>query len=313
MSPSRSFRAERWWLPWLAPAVTLMAGVLWWWAERRLMAGAAIGISALGFYGVWSLKVRLTLLENTRQLMDERLLTTQKLAAIGELAAGISHEINNPLAIIRQEAEWLEELLKGARFQDQAQLLEFRESLKEIILAVERAREVTGKVLELARERQPVIQKLDLNRLLEDLARLVEHEAKKKNIVIERRFAPDLPPLESDGPLLRQAVLNLLTNAYQAIEGGGTITLTSSWAGPDHVKIAIRDTGVGIPPEMLDKIFLPFFTTKPPGTGTGLGLAITQTIIHRLGGTISVASQPKHGTTFTIVLPLSWEPQEQKA
>lgn len=313
MSPSRNPGAERWWLPWLAPALTLAAGLLCGWGGYRLLGVAAVGLSALGFYGVHILTIRLKQAENSRLLMDERLLTTQKLAAIGELAAGISHEINNPLAIIRQEAEWLEELLKGARFQDQAQLLEFRESLKEIILAVERAREVTGKVLELARERQPVIQKLDLNRLLEDMARLVEHEARKKNIVIERRFAPDLPPLESDGPLLRQAVLNLLTNAYQAIEDGGTITLTSSWAGPDHVKIAIRDTGVGIAPEMLDKIFLPFYTTKPPGTGTGLGLAITQTIIHRLGGTISVASQPKHGTTFTIVLPLSWEPQEQTA
>ncbi len=313
MPSTRPSGSERWWLPWLAPTLTLAAGLIFWGAGEQFLAGAAVGLSALGFYGVHSLRARLAQAEAARQLMDERLLTTQKLAAIGELAAGISHEINNPLAIIRQEAEWLEELLKGARFQDQAQLLEFRESLQEIILAVERAREVTGKVLELARERQPVIQKLDLNRLLEDMARLVEHEARKKNIVIERRFALDLPPVESDGPLLRQAVLNLLTNAYQAIEDRGTITLTSSWAGPDHVKIAIRDTGVGIPPEMLDKIFLPFFTTKPPGTGTGLGLAITQTIIHRLGGTLSVASQPKHGTTFTIVLPLSWEPQEQRA
>lgn len=310
MPPSPSRGADRWWLPWLAPSLTLAAGLLLWGVGHRLLALMALGLSALGFYGVRSLRLRLLQAENARQLMDERLLTTQKLAAIGELAAGISHEINNPLAIIRQEAEWLKELLQGARFQDQAQLLEFRESLEEIISAVERAREVTGKVLELARERQPVIQKLDLNRLLEDLARLVEHEAKKKNIVIERRFAPDLPPLESDGPLLRQAVLNLLTNAFQAIEDGGTITITSSWAGPDHVKIAVRDTGVGIAPEMLDKIFLPFFTTKPPGTGTGLGLAITQTIIHRLGGVITVASQPKHGTTFTIVLPLTWERRE---
>ncbi|MCL6621648.1 MAG: hypothetical protein K6T55_06045 [Syntrophobacterales bacterium] len=312
MWPSLPLGAGRGWLPWLAPTLTLLAGLCLWEGGYRFFSVAAVALSALGCAGVRALCVRLAQAENARQLLDERLLTTQKLAALGELAAGISHEINNPLAIIRQEAEWLRELLSGARFQDPAQLLEFRESLQEIILAVERAREVTGKVLELARERQPVIQKLDLNRLLEDMARLVEHEARRKNIRMERRFAPDLPPVESDGPLLRQAVLNLLTNAYQAMEDGGTITLTSSWAGPDHVKIAIRDTGVGIPPEMLDKIFLPFFTTKPPGTGTGLGLAITQTIIHRLGGTISVASQPKHGTTFTIVLPLSWEPQEQK-
>jgi signal transduction histidine kinase len=301
---------DRWWLPYIAPGVLLTAAGLLWLAGWELLGLAALALAGLSGYGALETARRLARAEQPRLLMEERLLQTQKLAALGELAAGISHEINNPLAIIRQEAEWLDELLKGARFQDPAQLLEFKESLQEIIQAVERAREVTRRVLDLARERQPVIQKVEVNRILEDMARLVEQEAKKRHIVIERHLAPDLPPLESDGPLLRQAVLNLLTNAYQAMEEQGRIIITSTWAGPDHVKIAIRDTGPGIPAEILPKIFTPFFTTKPPGTGTGLGLAITQTIIHKLGGNITVASSPKQGTTVTIVLPLTWEEEK---
>ncbi len=301
--------ANRGWLPYLTPLILTAVG-LFWLAGRDFWGLAALGLAGWSAYTIWQLTRMAAQAQQPRLLMEERLIQTQKLAAIGELAAGISHEINNPLAIIRQEAEWLTELLKAARFQDAAQLAEFKESLAEIVQAVERAREVTSKVLDLARERQPVIQKVEVNRILEDMARLVEQEAKKRGIVIERHLAPDLPPLESDGPLLRQAVLNLLTNAYQAIEGEGQIIITSTWAGPDHVKIAIRDTGPGIPTELLGKIFIPFFTTKPPGTGTGLGLTITQAIIHKLGGIITVASAPKQGTTFTIVLPLSWEEGE---
>lgn len=302
--------ADCWWLPYLGPGLLLAAGWFLWLGGFELFGLTAWGLAGLSGYAGWQQAKRLARAEQPRLILEERLLQTQKLAAIGELAAGISHEINNPLAIILQEAEWLEELLKGARFQDAAQLREFQESLHEIVQAVERAREVTGKVLELARERQPIIQKVEVNRILEDMARLVELEAKKRHIVIERHLAGDLPPLESDGPLLRQAVLNLLTNACQAMEGEGQIIITSSWAGPDHMKIAIRDTGPGIPAEILGRIFTPFFTTKPPGTGTGLGLAITQTIIHKLGGIINVASTPKQGTTFTIVLPLTWEEGE---
>ncbi len=310
MPRQRPTGADRWWLPYLTPGLLAAGGVLLWESGYACLALAAWGLAGVSGYAAWEQAERLAQAEQPRFLLEERLLQTQKLAAIGELAAGISHEINNPLAIIRQEAEWLTELLKAARFQDAAQLAEFRESLAEIVQAVERARDVTSKVLDLARERQPVIQKVEVNRILEDMARLVEQEAKKRGIVIERHLAPDLPPLESDGPLLRQAVLNLLTNAYQAMEGEGQIIITSSWAGPDHVKIAIRDTGPGIPAEVLGKIFTPFFTTKPPGTGTGLGLTITQAIIHKLGGIITVASTPKQGTTFTIVLPLSWEEGE---
>jgi len=311
-SPLQVTAARLWQWPFLPAVVMATAGVLLDWWGRPGLGLIFLGVAVWSGLVVNHLRTQLAQAEKPRLLMEERLLQTQKLAALGEMAAGISHEINNPLAIIRQEAEWLEELLKVARFQDASQLGEFRDSLGEIIRQVERAREVTSKVLDLARERRAVIQKLDLNRLLEDMARLVEEEARKRQIIIKRNFAENLPPLESDGPLLRQALLNLLLNALQAIKTeGGEITLTTTWVDPDHVKIAVRDTGEGMAADIRAKIFLPFFTTKPPGQGTGLGLAITQTIIHKLGGTITVASAPQQGSTFTIMLPLLWEEQEE--
>lgn len=138
---------------------------------------------------------------NGKWLLDERLLQTQKLAALGELAAGVSHEINNPLAIIRQEAEWIGQVLKQADLAESPQLAEVRDSLREIVQQVDRARDITARLLNLARKREPVLQKVDLNRLVRDMAALVEKEAKTKNIRLVRHLQEDLPLIFSDGPL----------------------------------------------------------------------------------------------------------------
>lgn len=244
---------------------------------------------------------------NGKWLLDERLLQTQKLAALGELAAGVSHEINNPLAIIRQEAEWIGQVLKQADLAESPQLAEIRDSLREIVQQVDRARDITARLLNLARKREPVLQKVDLNRLVRDMAALVEKEAKTKNIRLVRHLQEDLPLIFSDGPLLRQVILNLLNNARQAVEQDGDITISTWETGNERVNLAIADTGGGIPPEYLGRIFDPFFTTKAPGSGTGLGLAISQGIIHSLGGDITVASRAGEGATFTISLPVRVE------
>ncbi len=296
--------------PWFAylPAILLAAGGL-------LLLGlgsTAVAFGAFLLAGLsWHTTRRLLGRKapaDQRWLLDERLLQTQKLAAIGELAAGVAHEINNPLAIIRQEAEWTGQVLKTAEFPESPQLAEIRDSLREIVHQVDRAREITAHLLNLARKREPVIQQVDLNRLIRGMAALMEKEAKAKNIRVIQRLQPDLPLIYSDGPLLRQVVLNLLNNARQAVGKDGSITIATALDGKDRVCITVADTGIGIPPEHLSRIFDPFFTTKPPGTGTGLGLAISQSIIHNLGGEITVASRVGKGTTFTVTLPVRRKP-----
>jgi two-component system NtrC family sensor kinase len=238
-------------------------------------------------------------------LLDERLLQSHKLAAIGELSAGIAHEINNPLAIIRQEAEWMQLLLK--KLGDGKELEELQGSIHQIVLQVDRCTEITRNLLDFARKREPVIQAVEVNRVIEDMTRLVEKEAKHNNISIVRQYDQELPVIYSDAPQLRQVILNFLTNATQAIGKDGVVTITTRLSGDEGVEIIISDTGCGIPEADLGKIFDPFFTTKLPGRGTGLGLSICHGIIQRLGGRITVKSQVGQGTEFTITLPRSRE------
>jgi two-component system NtrC family sensor kinase len=240
-------------------------------------------------------------------LLDERLLQSQKLAAIGELSAGIAHEINNPLAIIRQEAEWMQLLLKKLGGGDGKELTELQGSVHQIVQQVDRCTEITRNLLDFARKRDPVIQAVVVNRIIEDMTMLVEKEAKHKNITIVRQYDKQLPVIYSDAPQLRQVILNFLTNASHAIGKDGVITITTRLNGNEAVDIVISDTGCGIPEENLEKIFDPFFTSKPPGKGTGLGLSICHGIILRLGGRITVTSTVGESTAFTITLPRSRE------
>jgi two-component system NtrC family sensor kinase len=227
------------------------------------------------------------------------------LAAIGELSAGISHEINNPLAIIRQEAEWMQILLKKLPCADSKEVTELLGSAHQIFQQVDRCTKITRNLLDFARKREPVIQAVQLNRIIEDMTRLMEKEARDNHITIVRYYDEELPVIHSDAPQLRQVILNFLTNATHAIGKDGVITLTTRLKDSDAVELVISDTGCGIPAENLPKIFDPFFTTKAPGKGTGLGLSISHGIIQRLGGRIGVESQVGRGTEFRITLPLS--------
>jgi len=239
--------------------------------------------------------------KSKKWFLQERRLQSQKLAALGELSAGIAHEINNPLAIIRQEAEWMQHLLKkdtlGAN-----EVEELRGCIHQVVQEVERCTQIIRNVLDFARQREPVVQAVDVNRIVEDMTMLVEKEARNNNITIERRYDPELPLIDSDAPGLRQVVLNILSNAFQAIGKDGTITIITR-SGANDLEIVIQDTGNGIPAENLGKIFVPFFSTKPPGKGTGLGLSISHGLIQQLGGGIRVTSTVGLGTTFIITLP----------
>lgn len=284
-------------------AAILLLGVPLWnyggpWAAMLTLPAAAVGFMAVRSLGVQIAKTRAQ-----KHFYDEQIIQTQKLASIGELSAGIAHEINNPLAIITQEAEWARLQFEGKEMSDPG-MAEALESLVVIAQQVERCRDITHKLLDFARKHEPLIQGVDLNRLIEDMARLVEKEAMQNEIRLLRNYQPEMPTVRTDPPLLRQVVLNLLNNASYAIGKKGEISIRTRAVDEDQVEIEISDNGCGIPKEDLRKIFDPFFTTKPPGKGTGLGLAICHSSVVRLGGVISVESEPGKGTTFSIRLPI---------
>jgi signal transduction histidine kinase len=273
-------------------------------------------VPALGSAGLAALSARRLLgltgrVEAEKVCLDEQLVQSQKLASIGELSSGIAHEINNPLAIIGQEVEWVDHLLTQGEWSPPQSVAEVRDSVREINRQVERCRDITHKLLGFARKMEPVVQDTDLARLVEDMVRLMEKEANLKGIAVARSYAPDLPQLRTDPPLLRQVVLNLLTNAVHAAgqngqadqAGPGSSITVSTRDEPGFLAISVADTGPGIPPDILPKIFDPFFTTKPTGTGTGLGLSISHGIVFKLGGRIDVQSEPGKGAVFTIRLP----------
>jgi two-component system NtrC family sensor kinase len=269
-------------------------------------AVASLLLAALSFVTVRQLLSQKASAEREKDWSEEQLLQSQKLAAIGELSAGIAHEINNPLAIIRQEAEWLLHLFKKESPPDAA---EIKNCITEVVHQVDRAREITHNLLNFARRQQPVVQAVDLNRLVEDMTMLVAKEAQHNRISMVKQLQPDLPLINSDAPLLRQVILNLLNNAIQAVGQDGTVTVTTR-VDANQVMVQVDDTGSGISKENLAQIFDPFFTTKPQGKGTGLGLSICHGIIERLGGRISAASEEGKGASFIVKLPPALDRRE---
>ncbi|WP_461208642.1 sensor histidine kinase [Desulfocurvus sp. DL9XJH121] len=235
---------------------------------------------------------------------DEHLIQSQKLAALGQLATGIAHEINTPLAIIGQETELLELDVQDAAASAPESAARIRAAVARIAEQVERCGEITHATLDLARRNDPVPQDTDLAALAEDMVALVERGARGDGISFTRRYEPGMPPVLTSAPMLRQVILNLLVNAAQALENGGEITVSVSRDGGDGALVEVGDNGPGIPPEHRDRIFNPFFTTKPPGKGTGLGLSVCLGIMDRLGGAITVLDNPGGGARFVLRLPL---------
>lgn len=295
---------------WLLPALILASGFVLPGAGRPLALGLQALLAAAAAVLLSDLLRRMDRAREEKCRLDEQLLQSQKLAALGELSTGLAHEINTPLAIIRQEAEWMEHLLGSPPLADAAGREEFAISLTEVSRQIGRVTEITHNMLGFARKREPISQETDVNSLIADMLVLVEKEAHNRAIDVVRDFDPQLPPLVTDAPLLRQVLLNLLNNALQAVERDGRITV-STRREADGCRLTVTDTGPGIAPEHLEKIFNPFFTTKPPGQGTGLGLSISLAIVNRLGGTIGATSTPGHGAVFTVRLPLAAGQKEE--
>ena len=239
--------------------------------------------------------------EQLREFAQSRIRESARLAIAGQLAAGVAHELNNPLQGIIAYAHMLLEKVPPDS--------PLRPSLQKIAAQADRSREIIRGLLDFARPRPPHVRPANVNVILQECVALVENQAMFHNIRVIRNLQPDLPAAVVDPSQMQQVFMNMVVNAAEAMAGVGTLILSTRFdPAQRRIEIAISDTGHGIRPEDLERIFDPFFTTKPSGHGVGLGLAISYGIVKEHKGTITVQSEVGKGTTFTITLPV--EPAE---
>jgi len=226
----------------------------------------------------------------------------EKLAAVGRLAAGIVHEINNPLATIAACAEALEQRIDEGAFEGSDSADDLSEYLGLIKSEAFRCKSITTDLLDFSRVRTGEKTSTDIGEIVRSAANLISHQKRREHITIDVDIAPDLPQVMADGGQIQQAVIALATNGIDAMPDGGQLSFRV-FAEGNRVGIEVSDGGSGIPPENMSRIFEPFFTTKEVGQGTGLGLAVCYGIISEHGGRLSVRSNVGKGTTFSIFLP----------
>ncbi|MGB5985722.1 MAG: ATP-binding protein [Desulfobacterales bacterium] len=237
--------------------------------------------------------------------MSDQVVEAGRLASIGELAAGIAHEINNPVAIMVEEAGWIQDLLAEDEPATPGNLAEIERATTQIKTQGGRCKEITHKLLSFARKTDPTVKQLDLNELIEEMITLVDQKTRYANVRIETDLDPGLPPFWASATELQQVLLNLLNNSVDAMNSSGGIIQVSTQVNEGQILLKIADNGIGIAEANLQRIFDPFYTTKPVGKGTGLGLSICFGIIQKLGGNIQVQSAKGQGTAFSIRLPLA--------
>ena len=242
--------------------------------------------------------------EEEKSTLQHQLIHADRLATIGQLAAGVAHELNEPLSSILGFAQLAKKCpdLPSPAVQD----------LEKIVTASLYAREVIKKLMVFARQMPPRKADVDLNEVVEDALYFMEAQCAKKDITVLRELAPDMPEITADPAQLKQILVNLVVNAVQAMPHGGALTVSTRSSG-SSVQLGVGDTGTGMSEETLDKVFLPFFTTKDVHEGTGLGLAVVHGIVTSHGGSIDVESHPGQGTRFEIRLPLSGPEETQEA
>ncbi len=245
----------------------------------------------------WSKELEQKVEERTQELRaaQEQLLQAEKLAAIGQLAAGVAHEINNPMGVILGFAQGILKTLPPD------------DPLRKPLMTIEkeslRCKRIVQDLLDFARRSEPAFRLTNINELIDASCSLVEHQTSFQNVRLVKSYEPALPSIMADPHQLQQVFINVILNAYQAMPHGGTLYITTRAEGPE-LQAIFTDTGTGIPPENVQHIFDPFFTTKEVGEGTGLGLSVSYGIIKAHGGDIEVESQTGKGTTFVIKLPL---------
>ena len=279
---------------------------------RQIMIGATILIVIVMVLAIWLTTYRLVRraeeTEASRQELKSQLFHAAKLVSIGELAAGVAHEINNPLAVILSQCGVIRDIFDpeygGGELSAEEAGRQVGEEIEIIEESVYRAQDITQKLLKSSRRTEPKLAETDVNELVDEVVDgFMEREMKVSNIELIRDYDPNLPYARIDPDQIRQVIQNLVNNAFDAIAGKpGKITL-STRQQEDAVKIMVSDTGKGMTIDEMEKIFMPFFTTKETGRGTGLGLAISLNIVEFMGGSIDVQSMPGAGSTFIITLP----------
>lgn len=238
-----------------------------------------------------------------RKELRYQLIHASKLASVGEIAAGVAHEINNPLAIIAAETGVIRDIL-DPNFNNEAKPEDIRTELDHIDTAVFRAKGITHKLLNFARKNTPKLIPTNVNKIMDEVVGgLKEREFMVSNIDLVRNYDPNIPEILLDPDQISQVFLNLINNAGDAIEGSGMITLSTQHKD-GFIHISVTDTGRGMTSDRMKNIFMPFFTTKEVGKGTGLGLSVSLGIVESMGGRIDVQSILGAGSSFTVVLPI---------
>jgi len=243
--------------------------------------------------------------ETERAKSDELVVQSAKMAALGKLAAGVAHEVNNPLQIISEQAGWMKDILESETAASQENQQELKQCIRKIERQVERSRAITHRLLGFGRRMEPTQDMVDVNGLVAETVKFLENEAHHRGIDIQDNLDPNLPKITTDPSQLQQVLLNIMDNAIDASGKGDVIKVITSHNSldPRAVTVQVSDQGIGIPKDKVNKIFDPFFTTKGPSEGTGLGLSISYSIMEKLGGRITVESEEGTGTTFTLFIP----------
>ncbi len=272
-------------------------------SEVLIILSVSVGVIVLVILGVVTFLVnRIYLADKTRAAAVRRIEHTAKMASVGRLAAGVAHEINNPLAIINEKSGLIKDLLTySSAYAKDDRLIGLVDS---VLQSVERCSTITHRLLGFARHIDVRIESLDLHKLMDEVLGFLNKEAAYRDIHIDLHAEEDLPEIQSDRGQLQQVFLNIINNAFAAVDDGGWITIDLRTSRENTVTVRIADNGKGISQKNIKKIFEPFFSTKTDTGGTGLGLSITYGLVQKLGGTIQVESELGTGTTFTIDLPV---------
>ena len=281
--------------------------------RKELIGFLAISVAFILFVILWGA----TYLVNRIFQSDQKLIIslhqveyTNKMASIGRLAAGVAHEINNPLAIINEKAGLMKDLFLFKEEYKQNEML--TGLLDSILKSVTRCGRITKRLLGFARHMDVSVQSIKLEEVVREVLGFLNKEAEYRSIQIAIEIDDNLPNIDTDAGRLQQVILNIINNAFAAMENNGHLKVKASMADKDHIVLSISDTGCGIPESDLKRVFEPFFSTKTGKGGTGLGLSITNGLVEQLGGTIEVSSEMNRGTTFTITLPLAIKEKEMK-
>ena len=260
-----------------------------------------VAILLVSFKGTTSLVARLYEADLKRAAVLHEIEYTNKLASIGRLAAGVAHEINNPISIINEKAGLLKDILHTS--EDGPQKEKFLQLADSVLASVKRVSAITHRLLGFARHLDVSYETIQLGALVQEVLSFLGKETEHRNIAVNVHMDKNVPNIESDRGQLQQVLLNILNNSLAAVGAGGEINISVTSTAPDSVTMSIADNGTGIPEDNLERIFEPFFSTRG-NRGTGLGLSITYGIVQKMGGQIQVQSREGEGTTFTITLPV---------